>query len=206
MGEAREAAHGDRALGDDAVAIEDGHDGGGAARATDDGVGADGGAEVTLGSVDCCLFDRVLLFLEAAAAGRAPPAFDIRLWPELARAASALGLRSLADAAAARLGEFDARLREYGLPEIRARNAAGECLLLVDGMVLDVTRWLPEHPGATRRGGLAGGRLDDSARDCACARAGGSTIIPQQATNVDSTTFFGAPACPSPSSARRRRH
>ena len=30
-----------------------------------------------------------------------------------------------------------------------ARNAAGECLLLLDGMVLDLTRWLPEHPGGS---------------------------------------------------------
>ena len=31
--------------------------------------------------------------------------------------------------------------------EIRERNERGECWLIIDGMVLDVTRWLPEHPG-----------------------------------------------------------
>jgi cytochrome b involved in lipid metabolism len=36
---------------------------------------------------------------------------------------------------------------------------------MVDFMVLDVTRWLPEHPG-------------------------GKTIIPGQALNVDATCFF----------------
>lgn len=64
-----------------------------------------------------------------------------------------------------RTGEFLSRLREYSFEEIRARNAAGECLLVVDGMVLDVTRWLPEHPG-------------------------GATIIPGQALNIDSATMF----------------
>ena len=126
--------------------------------------------------IDCCLFDRVLLFLEAHAACRAPPEYDIRLWPELGAAAAKLALRSLADAAAAHLGQFGARLREYTLDELRRRNAAGEVLICVDGMVLDVTRWLPEHPG-------------------------GSTIIPAQATNVDATTFFGACARLSPPSA-----
>ncbi|GFH14087.1 cytochrome b5, partial [Haematococcus lacustris] len=36
---------------------------------------------------------------------------------------------------------------------------------IMDGMVLDVTRWLPEHPG-------------------------GSSIIPRQALNRDSSRFF----------------
>ena len=41
----------------------------------------------------------------------------------------------------------------------------GDTWLLLDGMVLDITRWLPEHPG-------------------------GSEIIPQQSLNVDATVFF----------------
>lgn len=64
-----------------------------------------------------------------------------------------------------RTGEFLSRLREYTLEEVNARNAAGECLLIVDGMVLDVTRWLPEHPG-------------------------GSSIIPAQALGINSATMF----------------
>lgn len=31
-----------------------------------------------------------------------------------------------------------------------AHNAAGGVWLVVDGMVLDVKRWLPEHPGGDR--------------------------------------------------------
>jgi len=44
-------------------------------------------------------------------------------------------------------------------------NASGKVWIMVDFMVLDVTRWLPEHPG-------------------------GKTIIPGQALNVDATCFF----------------
>ena len=51
------------------------------------------------------------------------------------------------------------------MEEITARNAEGECLLIVDGMVLDVTRWLPEHPG-------------------------GSTIIPAQSLGIDAARQF----------------
>jgi hypothetical protein len=43
----------------------------------------------------------------------------------------------------------------------------GETLLVLDGMVLDITRWLDEHPG-------------------------GSSIIPEQALDVDCTAFFEA--------------
>lgn len=41
----------------------------------------------------------------------------------------------------------------------------GETLLILDGMVLDITRWLPEHPG-------------------------GSSIIPEEGLNVDCAVFF----------------
>lgn len=126
--------------------------------------GPSGGTSVTV-DVGCLVFDRVLLFLEALAQGRAAPEFAITLLDDLAAAARTLGLRSLEDACATRLGEFTTRLREYSFEEIKARNAAGECLLLVDGMVLDVTRWLPEHPG-------------------------GSTIIPTQALNMDAARFY----------------
>ena len=64
-----------------------------------------------------------------------------------------------------RQGELVSRVRLYGLDELQRRNSAGECLLVIDGMVLDVTRWLPQHPG-------------------------GSRIIPTQSLNVDATRFF----------------
>jgi hypothetical protein len=121
--------------------------------------GPSGGTEVHI-DVGCLVFDRVLLFLEALAQERPPPEFAINLLEDLQAAARTLGLRSLEDACSTRLGEFADRLREFTFDEIKRRNAGGECLLIVDGMVLDVTRWLPEHPG-------------------------GSTIIPTQARTHD---------------------
>lgn len=126
--------------------------------------GPAGGSAVSV-DVGCLTFDRVLIFLEAEALGAPAPEFAVSMLDELADAARALGLRSLEDACAARLGAFSARLREYRFEEVRQRNAAGECLLIVDGMVLDVTRWLSEHPG-------------------------GSTIIPSQALNMDCARFY----------------
>ena len=47
----------------------------------------------------------------------------------------------------------------------RKKTNRSETLLLISGMVFDITRWLDEHPG-------------------------GSHIIPEQALNVDATVFF----------------
>ena len=33
--------------------------------------------------------------------------------------------------------------------EIVKRNEGDECLVIIDGMVFDVTRWLPQHPGGS---------------------------------------------------------
>ena len=44
--------------------------------------------------------------------------------------------------------------------EVVARNDAGGCWVVMDGMVFDLEAWLPEHPG-------------------------GATIIPTQALNED---------------------
>jgi hypothetical protein len=126
---------------------------------------AGGGAEVQTPNVDTLTFDRVLIFLEAEALGREPPRVGIHLIPQLQAAARALGLASLAEHCAGALGASAARRRFHSWAELVARNAGGECLLVMDGMVFDVTRWLPEHPG-------------------------GSTIIPAQALNVDSSRFF----------------
>mmetsp|Transcript_6376 Transcript_6376/g.6593 ORF Transcript_6376/g.6593 Transcript_6376/m.6593 type:complete len:144 (-) Transcript_6376:43-474(-) len=49
--------------------------------------------------------------------------------------------------------------------QIDGPDTRGETLLIMSGMVLDITRWLSEHPG-------------------------GSSIIPRQALNVDCTVFF----------------
>ena len=120
--------------------------------------------------VDCCTFDRVLLFLEAQARGpdgTASFSFGAEHTDAMLQAARDLGLRGLEELCLRRLGEFKSRVRTAGIPwaEVTRRNCAGERLLVMDGMVLDVTRWLEEHPG-------------------------GSVIIPEQALGVDSTVFF----------------
>ena len=87
---------------------------------------------------------------------------------------------------------MESRLKVYRFQEIKAENSKGACWLILDGeskacsskrglqcycrqshvlyamaagMVLDVTRWLPQHPGGTK-------------------------IIPAQALNMDCSRFF----------------
>ncbi|KAK9814395.1 hypothetical protein WJX72_005174 [[Myrmecia] bisecta] len=115
--------------------------------------------------VDTLVFDRVLIYLEAEATGRPAPQFAAHHLEDLLAAAQTLGLRSLQDYCQTRLGGMDARLRLHSWSEIQQRNGEGACLLILDGMILDVKRWLPEHPG-------------------------GSTIIPNQALNLDCARFF----------------
>lgn len=110
--------------------------------------GPNGGSEASV-DVDCLVFDRVLLFLESIATGAPRPSFGVNLLDDLASASRTLGLRALEEYCSERLGEFSGRLREYSFSEVVRRNAGGECILIVDGMVLDVTRWLPEHPGGS---------------------------------------------------------
>ena len=56
----------------------------------------------------------------------------------------------LADRCAQKQVAFAARIREYEYREVVAANAEGERLIIIDGMVLDVKRWLPEHPGGSK--------------------------------------------------------
>jgi cytochrome b involved in lipid metabolism len=51
--------------------------------------------------------------------------------------------------------------------DIRRATAEGRVWLVLDGMVLDVGRWLPQHPG-------------------------GATIIPRQALDCDCSRLFEA--------------
>ena len=109
--------------------------------------GPDCGCEVEV-ALSSSVFDKVLLFLEKLDAGSSSmPAFSLSHVDELAEAARTLGLRSLDDWCSSQRCGFTARLREYSFAEVRAANAAGGWLLLIDGMVLDVKAWLPEHPG-----------------------------------------------------------
>ncbi|KAF1788680.1 Cytochrome b5-like heme/steroid binding domain [Phytophthora cactorum] len=66
-----------------------------------------------------------------------------------------------------RFGEFETRVRKEAIrwEEVVRRNQSGEVWLVMQGMVLDITRWIPEHPG-------------------------GSELIAQEAMNVDSTVMF----------------
>lgn len=117
-------------------------------------------------AVDCATFDRVLLFLEAAGRGLASSfAVDINSLPQLAGAAQALGCRELKETCAKKLGAFEERICMHRWADVVAHNAAGGCMVVMDGMVFDLAQWLPEHPG-------------------------GETIIPQQALNRDCTVFF----------------
>ena len=133
--------------------------------------GAGGSGSGCAVAVDCCTFDRVLLYLEATAAGRAFK-FAAEHTDGLSAAADFLGLRGLRDDCDERRGRFHERVRKTPIrfAEVLARNArrktgSDDAVLLMDGAVYDITRWLPEHPG-------------------------GSTIIPEQALDVDATVFF----------------
>lgn len=129
--------------------------------------------------VDACTFDRVLLYLEHEARGE-DFQFDPLIAPELLQAAETLQVRGLEDACRKMLGSFEERVRRVPirLEEVTARNEKGrlaalssslgkrsETILILSGMVLDITRWLPEHPG-------------------------GSTIIPQVVIIVNFHIFF----------------
>jgi hypothetical protein len=121
--------------------------------------------EVTV-DVDCLVLDRVLIYLEKEAVGTADSfAFDLNQTEVLLAAATKLGCRGLEEQCQRRMGAFKERIRTYSWAEVCDRCKAGEMWICVDGMVLDVTRWLPEHPG-------------------------GSKIIPGQALGVDATVFF----------------
>lgn len=119
--------------------------------------------------VSCCTFDRVLLYLECEAKGRGPGfGFDPMHTEALLEAALTLGCAGLEDVCRAKLGEFESRVRHKAIrwvEVLRNNQELGHTWLVMDGMVFDVTRWLPEHPG-------------------------GSTIIPAEALNVDSTVMF----------------
>ena len=115
--------------------------------------------------IDCERFDKVLLWLERESLGLALPEYDVHTAEALVGAADALGLASLADACRASLGAHESRITTHAWKDVVAHNRGGGVRVVVDGMVLDVKRWLPEHPGGDR-------------------------IIPSQSVNVDATRHF----------------
>ncbi|CEG42481.1 cytochrome b5 [Plasmopara halstedii] len=118
--------------------------------------------------VDCCTFDRVLLYLEHEARDDSTEfQFDPSVIDDLLAAAIKVGCVGLQEVCQKRFGEFESRVRKEAIRwvEVVRRNASGEVWLVMQGMVLDITRWVPEHPG-------------------------GSELIAQEAINVDSTVMF----------------
>ena len=121
-------------------------------------------------SMDCCTFDRVLLFLLSLLY---PKEYKFQLENEelhtMLQAASTLGLQPLNDLCQEKISSFETRVRKdryIRFEEVQRRNLnKDELLLILDGMVLDITQWIEEHPG-------------------------GPSIIPAQALNMDCTCFF----------------
>ena len=137
------------------------------------------GRQVVPVPVDCCTFDRVLLYLLHLRRTESKPwVFDPLLANDLLSAAESLGLQGLIDLTKKVLGSFQERVRRkyISFEEVRAMNDAGTACsregrercatwLIMRGAVFDITRWLPEHPG-------------------------GSAIIPEHALNKDCTAQF----------------
>ncbi|EQC42815.1 hypothetical protein SDRG_00535 [Saprolegnia diclina VS20] len=118
--------------------------------------------------VDCCTFDRVLLYLEHSVLYPDEPfQFDPNVTDSLLQAAISIGCQGLEDLCRMRMGEFSSRVRKQAIPYalVVEKNAGNDTWLIMDGMVLDITRWLPEHPG-------------------------GSHLIPAEALNIDCVGMF----------------
>jgi hypothetical protein len=120
--------------------------------------------------IDCCTFDRVLIFIISMLyPDERTFTLGIDEGNSLADAANHLGLRPLADLCEQMTSSFESRVRRdryIRFSEIQCWNNSGkQIILILDGMVLDITQWLDEHPG-------------------------GAFIIPAQALNVDCTVFF----------------
>lgn len=120
--------------------------------------------------IDCCVFDRVLLFIASLLFPNEQKfALDLSEVNVLADAAEELGLQALADLCGSQSSSFDSRVRKDKFIRyaeiVKRNNDNNELLIIMDGMVLDISRWIDEHPG-------------------------GASIIPTQALNIDCTIFF----------------
>lgn len=91
--------------------------------------------------VECLTFDRVLIYLEKEAVGDADSfQFDLNLTEQLLFAAQRLGCRGLEERCQQRMGAFESRIRTYRWQEVCDHCEQGDKWIVVDGMVLDVTR------------------------------------------------------------------
>lgn len=73
--------------------------------------------------------------------------------------------RAPQECVARKKGDFASRIAMHRWADVVRHNDKGGCYVVMDGMVLDLEAWLPQHPG-------------------------GATIIPQQALNRDCTVYF----------------
>jgi len=115
--------------------------------------------------LDCETLDRVLLWLECDFVGATTPEWDVRAAEGLIGASEKLGLVALADQCRSQVGAHENRIKTHSWESVKKHNASGGVRIVIDGMVLDVKRWLPEHPGGDR-------------------------IIPGQSLGVDATRHF----------------
>mmetsp|Transcript_34970 Transcript_34970/g.52185 ORF Transcript_34970/g.52185 Transcript_34970/m.52185 type:complete len:98 (+) Transcript_34970:891-1184(+) len=71
----------------------------------------------------------------------------------MSHAADVLGLQSLKDICDSQASSFASRVRSDSyirFSEVKQRNEHNELLIIIDGMVLDITRWIDEHPGKVK--------------------------------------------------------
>ena len=98
--------------------------------------------------------------------------------------AAVMGCRGLEDLCLKKMGAFESRVRKEYIrwKEVLKRNEDNnETILVMDGMVYDVTRWLPEHPV-------------------------GNTIIPSSCGSSLKMTWSAAAATTPTTTTRRNRH
>ena len=93
-------------------------------------------------NMDCCTFDRVLLFILSILYPEEHSfALDLSEVNTLTDAAKELGLQSLEDLCLSQNSSFHSRVRKdrfIRFEEIKRRNESGELLIILDGMVSDV--------------------------------------------------------------------
>jgi hypothetical protein len=94
-------------------------------------------------NVDCCTFDRVLLFILSILYPEEHSfALDLSELNTLIDAAKELGLQSLEDVCLSQTSSFHSRVRKdrfIRFEEIKRRNGGGELLIVLDGMVSSVS-------------------------------------------------------------------
>ena len=110
----------------------------------------DGGIHCNI-DIDCCTFDRILIFIMSQLyPDEYRFALELSEANSLSSAATKLGLMALSDLCASQLSSFASRVRKdtyIRFSEVKKRNEGNELLIIVDGMVLDISRWIDEHPG-----------------------------------------------------------